>query len=291
MPECQLLYNVTTMCTTWHSLATQDVRLLRSQMDQVFNMPKTAVFQNYLRCHDDIGWGLDYPWLRQFGIDEVAHKRYLNDWFTGKWPGSWARGELYNDDPRIGDARLCGTTASLCGVESASNPAELQRGLDCDLMLHAWMLTQSGIPVLYSGDEIGQFNDYSYHADEERRGDSRYVHRGRFDWDKAALRHDPETVQGRIFLALRRMEEVRAGSEVFRSDAEVNVFDTGTDQVLGVRRAYGGKALVALFNFSEEPRSAAYPVKKGAVLLQGAAVQEEIIRLSGYGFAWIETEA
>ncbi len=31
-----------------------------------------------------------------------------------------------------------------------------------DLMLHAYMLTQSGIPMLYSGDEIGQVNDYAY---------------------------------------------------------------------------------------------------------------------------------
>ncbi|MCQ5120624.1 hypothetical protein [Coprococcus eutactus] len=41
------------------------------------------MFLNYLRCHDDIGWGLDYDWLGQFGIDEVAHKKFLNDFFTG----------------------------------------------------------------------------------------------------------------------------------------------------------------------------------------------------------------
>ncbi len=31
-------------------------------------------FLNYLRCHDDIGWGLDYEWLKQFGIAEAPHK-------------------------------------------------------------------------------------------------------------------------------------------------------------------------------------------------------------------------
>lgn len=53
------------------------------------------------------------------GMEEVSHKRYLNDFFTGKYEGSVSRGELYNDDPVTQDARFCGTTASMCGVESA----------------------------------------------------------------------------------------------------------------------------------------------------------------------------
>ena len=118
-PECHMLYNVTTMATLWHTVATGDVRLLQHQMGQVFALPKEYTFLNYLRCHDDIGWGLDYPYLRQFGQEEVPHKRFLNDYLTGYFPGSTARGELYNDDPRLMDARLCGTTASLCGIEAA----------------------------------------------------------------------------------------------------------------------------------------------------------------------------
>ena len=99
-PECHLLYNVTTMCTTWHTVASQDTRLLRRQLDIVNALPKEYVFLNYLRCHDDIGWGLDYEWLgRNFGTDEKAHKRFLSEWFQGHWEGSVSRGELYNDAP------------------------------------------------------------------------------------------------------------------------------------------------------------------------------------------------
>lgn len=83
-PECHLLYNVTTMCTTWHTVATKDTRLPRRQLDIVNSLPKEYVFLNYLRCHDDIGWGLDYNWLKwNFGTDEKAHKRFLSDWFQG----------------------------------------------------------------------------------------------------------------------------------------------------------------------------------------------------------------
>jgi amylosucrase len=156
-PECHMLYNVTTMASIWHTVATRDVRLLRRQMDSVFALPREYTFLNYLRCHDDIGWGLDYDWMRQFGTDEVVHKRYLNDFFTGNVWDSFGRGELYNDDPRLGDARLCGTTASLCGVERYSfekNQLLLDRSIQCDIMLHAFMLIQSGIPILYAGFEI-----------------------------------------------------------------------------------------------------------------------------------------
>ena len=285
-PECHMLYNVTTMATTWHTLATRDVRLLRHQIDQLSGLPTDCLFQNYLRCHDDIGWGLDYPWLRQFGMEEVAHKKYLNEWFTGKWPGSPARGELYNDDPRLGDARLCGTTASLCGLESAKTPEEMELALACDIMLHAWMLTQSGIPVLYSGDEIGQLNDNDYHLDQEKCADSRYLHRGDFDWEKEKLRGEPATCQGRLFTALRKLETIRASERVFRADAKMSTFDTGSNCVLGVCRELDGERFLGLYNFSENLISVflGNTLKKDLVTKQ--TVSTKTINLPAYGFFW-----
>ena len=251
-PECHMLYNVTTMAATWHTLATGDVSLLKRQMEAVCALPKDFLFLNYLRCHDDIGWGLDYPWLgRRFGMNEVAHKKFLNDWFTGKWPGSPSRGELYNDDPRLGDARLCGTTASLCGVEAAEgDPALLERALACDLTLHAWMLSQSGIPVIYSGDEVGRLNDWSYHDDPDKREDSRYLHRGNFPWDLAERRTDPKTCQGKLFQGLRQMEAIRAAEPCFDTRADVAVEESGSTHVLALSRRMGERELVCLFNFS-----------------------------------------
>ena len=253
-PECHMLYNVTTMAATWHSLATGDASLLKRQMEAVCALPRDFLFLNYLRCHDDIGWGLDYPWLgRAFGMDEVAHKKYLNGYFTGKWPGSPSRGELYNDDPRLGDARLCGTTASLCGLEAAaeeSDPSRMEQALARDLSLHAWMLSQSGIPVIYSGDEVGRFNDWSYKDDPGKREDSRYLHRGDFQWDLAERRTDPDTYQGRLFQGLRRLEKLRAEEPCFDAGAEVKAEKAGSPHVLALSRKLGDRELVCLFNFS-----------------------------------------
>ncbi len=249
-PECHMLYNVTTMASTWNTIATKDVGLLKRQMDQVCALPKDYVFLNYLRCHDDIGWGLDYDWLAQFGIDEVAHKKFLNDYFTGKGYNSDSRGELYNDDPRLGDARLCGTTASLSGLEAGqyeANADKIDQAIACDLMLHGYLLAQSGIPVLYSGDEIGQTNDYSYKNDPDKCADSRYLHRGNFPWDKVEKK---DAVAMRIFDALRHMEEIRASHDVFSCNANVYTIETGCASVLGIVREYAGHELRVFFNFS-----------------------------------------
>lgn len=249
-PECHMLYNVTTMASTWNTIATKNVGLLKRQMDQVCALPKDYVFLNYLRCHDDIGWGLDYDWLAQFGIDEVAHKKFLNDYFTGKGYNSDSRGELYNDDPRLGDARLCGTTASLSGLEAGqyeANADKIDQAIACDLMLHGYLLAQSGIPVLYSGDEIGQTNDYTYKNDPDKCADSRYLHRGNFPWDKVEKK-DP--VAMKIFDALRHMEDVRASHDVFSCNANVYTIETGCASVLGIVREYAGHELRAFFNFS-----------------------------------------
>lgn len=249
-PECHMLYNVTTMASTWNTIATKNVGLLKRQMDQVCALPKDYVFLNYLRCHDDIGWGLDYDWLAQFGIDEVAHKKFLNDYFTGKGYNSDSRGELYNDDPRLGDARLCGTTASLSGLEAGqyeANADKIDQAIACDLMLHGYLLAQSGIPVLYSGDEIGQTNDYTYKNDPDKCADSRYLHRGNFPWDKV---ENKDPVAMKIFDALRHMEDIRASHDVFSSNANVYTIETGCASVLGIVREYEGHELRAFFNFS-----------------------------------------
>ena len=295
-PVCDMLYNVTTMATMWHTLATRDVRLLRHQLEQIGDLPENCVFQNYLRCHDDIGWGLDYGYLGWFGIGEASHKKYLNDWFTGKWPGSPARGELYNDSEWLRDARLCGTTASLCGVESAlfeQDEDALDRAINADVMLHACMLTLKGIPVLYSGDELGMLNDYSYHDDPERRDDSRNIHRGKMDWEKAVERHDPISPTGRIFGRIRQLIMIRKYNDIFHSDAVLTPVNTGDDRVLGIVREYKGKRMLGLFNFSPDNVGAEIETADrvdmtdpGRRYVRGEGRMSEYW-LEPYGFRWL----
>lgn len=289
-PECHMLYNVTTMATTWNSIATGDIRLLKKQMDVVDQLPKQYVFLNYLRCHDDIGWGLDYETMKPWGIQEIPHKRYLNDYFTGKIPGSVSRGELYNDDPVTQDARCCGTTASMCGIEKAGfeqDEEAMKMAIREDIMLHAYMLTQSGIPMLYSGDELGQVNDYSYKNDPEKCADSRYIHRGKLPWELAEDKEDVTTVQGNIFQTLDRLEKIRRQEMTFDKDADVYTYDVHDDSILCVLREYKGRRFFGIFNFSNQEKTA-WMQEKGMYrnLLTGEKAELKDISLSGYEFRW-----
>ncbi len=224
-------------------------------------------------------------------MEEVSHKKYLNDYFQGYVYGSESRGELYNDDPRLGDARLCGTTASLCGIETAEyekNKNKLERGIRLDIMLHAFLLTLSGIPVLYSGDEIGELNDYSYHDDPLKRDDSRYLHRGAFSWEDADKRKKKTTREGRIFSAIRELRKLRESHAVFDSGADTWVIDTWNIHVLAIGRYYEREKLIAFFNFSPEPQTVhTTETEDYTDLLSGEDTYLQDVELGEYGFKWV----
>ena len=292
-PECHMLYNVTTMATTWHTVATRDVYLLKRQLDIVNSLPKNYVFLNYLRCHDDIGWGLDYETLAQQGMREVPHKKYLNDYFRGFAGDSNSRGELYNEDLETGDARFCGTTASMCGIERAGfeqNEEMMQSAVQMDVMLHAYMFMQSGIPVLYSGDEIGQVNDYTYKEDPHKAGDSRYIHRGAMKWELAEQVKISGTVENQIFSKLDSLEKIRRAEKAFVSDADTWTLDTGAKELLCIGRYYDGDQIIGLFNFSEYEKTAWITEAEGVYvdLLTGEERTVSEITVPAYGFYYLK---
>ncbi len=245
-PECHLLYNASAMAAQWSALASGDARQLKKQLDDLHSLPAHCCFVNYLRCHDDIGWGLDEEYGRTIGMDPAAHKKYLYEFFEGSFPGSFARGERYNYNPATQDARTCGTTASLCGIEKGlyeEDEGQVALGIRRDLMMHAAVMCMAGFPMLSSGDEIGQLNGYGYHDDPT-------LHRTPFNWDAAARRTAPGTVQQRIWAGLRQLEKLRAGQPCFGPGAWVTTWDAHNNSVLAIVRRPGDETMACLFNFS-----------------------------------------
>lgn len=252
-PECHLLYNVSLMVQMWNSLATRDTRLLqRSLVELPTDIPSSACWVNYLRCHDDIGWGIEDEHLHQIGLSPFEHKQFLISFYLGTFPGSFSKGELYEFNEKNKDARNCGTSASLCGIEKALEDRDTYQeelALKRLSLAHAFIYFTRGISVLYSGDEIATLNDYSYHDNPTLAMDSRNLHRPSFDWNK----DDP--ISSALFTTLQNLVEYRSHERDFRSDAPDEVTSSDDNAVFALKR---GSEHLVLVNFSEYQKSARF---------------------------------
>jgi hypothetical protein len=245
------------MALLWNSLATRKVDLLAQALESRFKIPEGTAWVNYVRVHDDIGWTFSDEDAALLGINAGNHRHFLNEFYRGRFPGSFARGLPFQENPITGDCRISGTCASLAGLEKAlteEGPAEVDLAIRRILLIHGIILTIGGIPLIYLGDEIGTCNDYSYLDDPSHKRDSRWVHRPRTDWEKYERRNDPGSVENRVFHGLHRLIELRKENPVF-SAGELEVCRTANPHVLGYIRSTGNRKALVLANFSEQEQS------------------------------------
>uniref|UniRef100_UPI0035944F2D alpha-amylase family protein n=1 Tax=Microbacterium sp. SORGH_AS_1204 TaxID=3041785 RepID=UPI0035944F2D len=244
--ECQISYNPLQMALTWEALATRDGRLLQQALERRHALPEGTAWVNYVRSHDDIGWTFADEDAAELGIEGYPHRRFLNDFYVGRAEGSFARGVPFQENPRTGDARVTGTTASLAGIEAGDAGGE-----DRVILAHALALSTGGIPLLYLGDEVAQLNDYGYADRAEEAGDSRWVHRPFRPEGNYARRTDADTPAGRVFSRLTRLLAVRrstpelAGNDLVAFDAHVR------SVVAFLRPGEGGFAVLVAANVAD----------------------------------------
>ncbi|MBX2997242.1 MAG: alpha-glucosidase C-terminal domain-containing protein [Caldilineaceae bacterium] len=252
--ECQLSYNPLLMALLWNSLATREIRLLRHSMSYRHQIPADCAWVNYVRVHDDIGWTFDDGDAAALRINGFDHRRFLNAFYTGRFPGSFARGLPFQENPRTGDARISGTLASLTGLEEALQRNDSQL-FDLAIrrihLLYAIIFSTGGIPLIYLGDEVGALNDYSYRNDPAKAEDSRWVHRPVIDWEQVARRQDRTTVEGRIFGELHRLTALRQSTPILAGH-EMEVVYLENDHIFAFVRANKAGRLLVVANFTEQ---------------------------------------
>lgn len=255
--ECQLSYNPLLMALLWNSLATRKVRLLAQGMAARFKLDPGTAWVNYVRCHDDIGWTFSDEDAARLGVNGSDHRDFLNEFYRGRFPGSFARGLPFQENVKTGDCRISGTCASLAGVEKALNeegPQELEFAIRRIALIHGVIMTVGGIPLIYLGDEIGVLNDYSYRDHPLHKGDSRWAHRVPADPGAYARRDDPDTVEGQVFRCLKEVIALRKGHPAF-AGGEMDVIPTENAHVLGYARLRDGDRAVVFANFSESDQN------------------------------------
>ena len=250
--ECELAYNAPLMCHLWHALASENTQLLEQALETLPETPEQASWLNYVRSHDDIGWGLADEDVRAVDQDPVSTRKFCSDFYVGDHPDSYAEGYRFQEEP-TGVARTSGTTAALTGLQQArveGDPEDVEAAIGRYLTIHASAFAMGGMPLLYSGDEIGQPNDYSYLTDPITSQDNRWVHRPEMDWDAVDRRREEGSVEGRVFEGIKRLTNARNDLMALHHRADDRVLDVANDQLFVVERVYEGEHLLAVSNVS-----------------------------------------
>ena len=245
--ECCLSYNPLQMALFWSTIATRDTRLLTLSLKKRWYIPKNCAWINYIRCHDDIGWTFSDEDAAQLGIDGYMHRQFLNRFFTGRFDGTFGAGEPFQLNPSTGDCRICGTMASLAGLEQAEKTGNFDWRLMAIArikMMYAAQFALPGIPLLYAGDEKAILNDYSYREDPTKRDDSRWVHRIKTDWEHSVK----FASQKEIADYLKDLIKIRK-SEPMMGEENITFYDVQDSRVFAFRR----DTIHVVINFSDSP--------------------------------------
>jgi len=260
--ECQISYNPTLMALLWESLATRKISLLRQTLKHRYRLPENTVWVNYLRCHDDIGWTFDDEDAKAIGLNPYDHRQFLNDYYTGQFPGSFARGVPFQENIATGDMRISGTMASLAGLEQAiekDDEALKEFAIRRMMLLHGVTLSIGGIPLLYLGEEWGMLNDYDFVKDPAKAGDTRWIHRPKMRWEYLEELDDKlgagnGSIRQRIFRSVQKLIQVRKSLPALAGQ-NMELIATDNEHVLGYLRINDGHRLIVLANFSEETQA------------------------------------
>ncbi len=246
-----LAYQNSLMVQIWSALAAKDTRLFCAALNRFPAKPPTTVWGTYLRCHDDIGWAIDDGDAASVGVNGFEHRRFLADFYAGSYPMSDARGLVFQENLATGDRRISGSAASLIGIESALSSGD-QTHLDLAvaklLLAYSIVLGFGGLPLIYMGDELALLNDYDFSDVEDHADDNRWVHRPQMDWELAERRHEPGTVEHRIFHGLRHAITVRAALPSLDASVESEILDPVNPAVLVMVRRSPTQTMTGVYN-------------------------------------------
>jgi amylosucrase len=251
--EGNLAYHNSLMVQFWSSLATRDTRLMTHVLATHFPDRLTnATYATYIRCHDDIGWAVTDEDASAVGVSGHGHRSFLSEFYEGSFPGTFAKGALFQVNEATGDKRISGSFASLAGLErAAGDAAGVEMAVQRILLGHALIAAFGGIPLIYMGDELALLNDDSYLDDPDHAHDSRWVHRPRMDWTLAEARHSGDTPSARVFWGTRAILARRAATPALHAAVPVRVVPSGNDAVFAFQRLASTGTLLGLFNFTE----------------------------------------
>ena len=191
------------------------------------------------------------------------------------------------------EARTSGTAASLAGLQSAEEPPAEDLAIRRILLLYGVVFSYGGLPLIWMGDELGLRDDTAYLEDPARAHDNRWMHRPVMDWEAAARRADPASVEGRLWAGIRRLVEARTAARALHAAGAAETLWTGNEHVLGYVRRHAGDALLCLANFTAGPAPVALETAQGFTLDapmpddRPLRVEGDFLVLAPYQLTWL----
>ncbi|MGE0879795.1 MAG: alpha-amylase family protein [Acidimicrobiia bacterium] len=255
--ECELAYHNQLMVLGWSMLAEQNAALATAALTRLPDAPESAQWLTYVRCHDDIGWAVSDADAAAVGVTGHGHREFLASFYGGRFSGSFADGEPFSTNPRVGDERTSGGTASLTGLSravAAGDGTAVDLAVRRILFLYSISFGWGGIPLIYMGDEIGLADDLAYRGDPQRAGDSRWRHRPTMDWVLADRRKQAGTIERRLFTAMQNLVAARLACPPLQGGATTQAIGPFHPQAFSwVRRHKRWGTVIGVANTSSTP--------------------------------------
>jgi len=271
--ECHAAYHFPLMPMMFKAMAMQNGNPIKYTLSEEVTpeIREDNQWMTFLRVHDELSLELVYVSEED---RQYIHSNYCHD---PKW------------DFRVGE----GISARLSEL--------MQRNPDKIALSYSLMLTLTGTPVVYYGDEFGKLNDENYYNEQIQltgKDDTRFLVRGRIDWEELDVAlADEKSFHSTVYAYIHDMLNARKlhkafgrGKTEFLSMREVN--GNQRDEILAYTRTYKGEKLLILNNLSDKEMKLAnpYPGVDMAVLYpKGMRVEDpdNAIVLEPFGFVWL----
>ncbi len=271
--ECHAAYHFPLMPMIFKSIAMGSAQPIKYTLSRNVTpeIPKRAQWFTFLRLHDELSLELVYVSKadRKFIYDNYCH--------NPKW------------DFRVGE----GISARLSEL--------FNKDVRKITLSYSMMLTLTGSPVVYYGDEFGKLNDEDFYNEQIKltgKNDTRFLVRGKIDWQKLEnnINNHHDNFHAKVYRIIKSLLNTRSkhlslgrGTSVFIDLIKVD--KTPAEEVLSYTRNTPDETVFVINNLSGKSVSLINPfVEKNMFVLNlnGFSYNDtlETIILEPYGFVW-----
>ena len=269
--ECHAAYHFPLMPMIFKSIAASDSTPIKYTMSSAVTpeIGNENQWFTFLRVHDELSLELVY-------VSEEDRKFIHNSYcHNPQW------------DFRVGE----GISARLSEL--------MEKDINKIGLAYSIMLTLTGTPVVYYGDEFGKLNDEAYYQEQIKltgKDDTRFLVRGRIDWQELEQNlKDEDSFHNKVYILISSMLNTRKDFSTF-GRGSLNFIDSTSsngsilDNVLTYERVFENQKILVINNLSDKTQYIKNPLIDSdlAVLnMNGFTMDDEILKLESHGFVWL----